>query len=257
MHVDSDTEIWQGRGSLVVSDTTGHDVELPDNVRAYLMTGTQHGPAGTPAAGICQQLSNPLPYAPMLRALLVALEQWVSDDRRPPASRYGSVDRGTLVPPDQASTGFPEIPGVNYNGLVNGQRLIDHGVQPPEEGEAYPVFVVRMDRDGNEIDGVRNPLLQVPAATHSGGNLRAAGNAEGELCSLTGSYIPFAATREERLASGDPRLSLEERYRSQGAYVGQVARASAQLVRSRLLLRDDAEQILDQAIQSGIGAPVM
>jgi hypothetical protein len=253
MHFDSETELWQARGSLVVTDTTGQDLKLPKNVRAYFASGTQHGPAAEPAFGICQQLSNPLAYIPVLRPVVVALEQWVEDGRRPPATRYGSVDAGTLVPPDEESTGFPAIPDVTYNGLLNGLRLNDHSVQPPAEGEAYPVLVSKTDADGNSVAGVRLPLLEVPSATHLGWNLRTAGFGEDELCSTTGSYIPFAEEQADREAVGDPRLSLEERYKSHGAYVSRVARAAARLVSQRLLLEEDAERIVEIAANSEVG----
>jgi hypothetical protein len=251
MHFDSETELWQARGSLVVTDTTGQDLKLPKNVRAYFASGTQHGPAAEPSFGICQQLSNPLDYAPILRAVVVALEQWVDDGRRPPASRYGSADAGTLVPPE--SLDYPEIPGFTFDGLVNGLRLNDHSVQPPAEGEAYPVLVSKVDADGNAVAGIRHPLLEVPSATHLGWNLRAPGFAEGELCSTTGSYIPFAQDQADREAAGDPRPSLEERYESQGVYLNRVAREAARLVRQRLLLQEDADRILGAAAESGIG----
>jgi hypothetical protein len=253
MHIDSETELWQARGSLVVTDTSGADLDLPANVRAYLVTGTQHGPDAGPEFGICQQLSNPLDYAPVLRAVVVALEQWVEDGRRPPPTRYGSVDAGTLVPPDQESTGFPSIPDVRYNGLLNGLRLNDHSVQPPAEGEPYPVLVSKADADGNSVAGLRLPLLQVPSGTHLGWNLRAPGFAEDELCSTTGSYIPFAQDQADREAAGDPRLSLEERYESQGVYLSRVAREAARLVRQRLLLQEDADRILGIAAASDVG----
>jgi Alpha/beta hydrolase domain len=253
MHIDSETELWQARGSLVVTDTSGADLDLPANVRAYLVTGTQHGPDAVPEFGICQQLSNPLDYAPVLRAVVVALEQWVEDGRRPPPTRYGSVDAGTLVPPDQESTGFPSIPDVRYNGLLNGLRLNDHSVQPPAEGEPYPVLVSKADADGNSVAGLRLPLLQVPSGTHLGWNLRAPGFAEDELCSTTGSYIPFAQDQADREAAGDPRLSLEERYESQGVYLSRVAREAARLVRQRLLLQEDADRILGIAAASDVG----
>jgi hypothetical protein len=251
MHFDSETELWQARGSLVVTDTTGQDLKLPKNVRAYFTSGTQHGPAAEPAFGICQQLSNPLDYAPILRAVVVALEEWVDDGRRPPASRYGSADAATLVPP--GSLDYPEIPGFTYDGLVNGLRLNDHSVQPPAEGDAYPVLVPQIDADGNSQAGIRHPLLEVPSATYLGWNLRAPGFAEGELCSTTGSYIPFAKDEADREVVADPRLSLEERYASQGVYLSRVARAAARLVRQRLLLQEDAERILGAAAESGIG----
>lgn len=255
MHTDSDTEMWQARGSLVVTDTTGAHITLPDNVRAYLFAGTQHGPAATPARGICQQLSNPLNYKPHLRALTAALDRWVTDGRKPPASRYPTVADGTLVPPDQVSTGFPNIPGVTYNGLVNGLRLTDQSVQPPFEGAAYPVFVSKVDADGNGVAGVRHPLLEVPIATHTGWNLRAAGQAENALCSLTGSFIPFAVTETDRLLSGDPRPSLEERFGDHEGYAKAVKRAANELrkqEREGFLLNEDRKRIEEEAAQSDV-----
>jgi hypothetical protein len=197
IHIDSGLEYWQARASLVVTDTSGADIILPANVRVYLMSSTQHGPAANPSLGICQQLSNPLNYAPHDRALIAALNEWITDGTPPPESRYPKMADGTLVSPDQSSTGFPNIPGVTYNGLVNGVRLTDLSTQPPGEGAAYPVFVPIVDSDGNDVPGVRNPFLVAPTATHTGWNLRAAGQAENELCSLTGSYIPFAETKAE------------------------------------------------------------
>lgn len=68
------------------------------------------------APGICQQPGNPL--VPALRALLVALNEWVSKDKTPPASRVPRAD-GTLVESlPQAAVGFPSVPGVTYNGRM-------------------------------------------------------------------------------------------------------------------------------------------
>ena len=52
--------------------------------------------------------------------------------------------------------------------------------------------------------------------------------------------MPFARTRAEREAAGDPRPSLEERYGTQEGYVCAVRRAADRLVRDRYLLPDDA-----------------
>lgn len=254
MHTDTNSEVWQARASLVVTDTAGEDITLPDNVRAYLFDSAQHvWLGGVPARGICQQLSNPMDYQPIRRALLVALDQWVTDGTEPPASRFPSRADGTLVPSDQASTGFPAIPGVTYNGVFNWLRLTDYGVQPPAEGDFYPVFVTKVDGDGNGLAGIRPPDVEVPLATHTGWNLRAAGQAQNELCGTTGSYIPFAATRAERLASGDPRPSIEERYKNHGRYVSAIAHAVNRLRQQRLLLDADAQAYKEAAAQSGIG----
>ena len=244
-HVDTDTEIFQARGSPVVTDTSGAPITLPDNVRAYLIAGSQHAPAAAaslPEQG--QQLSNPLDYDVHIRALITALDEWVSDGRPPPDTRYPSVADDTLVPPDDFGAQFPDIPDFTYAGLVNELRLLDYSVQPPAEGEPYPVLVGAKDADGNNVAGVRHPFLAVPTGTHTGWNLRREGFAEDALLGLTGSYIPFAATRAERLVAGDPRPSLEERYSSHAAYVTRVARAAARLVRARLLLREDAAAII-------------
>jgi Alpha/beta hydrolase domain len=111
-----------------------------------------------------------------------------------------------------------------------------------------------VDSDGHDMAGLRRPDdVQTPLATHTGWNHRAAGFRQGDLCGLTGMYVPFAQTRAERLASGDPRPSIEERYRHHGAYVRAVARAAARLVRERLLLEEDKERIVEAAAESGVG----
>ena len=111
-----------------------------------------------------------------------------------------------------------------------------------------------MDKDGNETAGIRAVNLQVPLATHAGWNLRAKGFMEDELCYLNGQYIPFAKTKEEREKSGDPRLSLEERYKDQADYVQQVSRAARALVDERFLLPEDAERLISQAAKAKIFA---
>jgi hypothetical protein len=256
VHTDGEAEIWQARSSLIVTDPLGRHVELPDNVRAYVIAGTQHGGGAgvhvaTPRAGICQNLSNPMNLSQVRTALTVALYEWVDDGTEPPASRFPTVASGGLVRPGELD--FPSIPGVTYSGSVNGLSLLDHGSVPPTEGDAYAVLVGRVDADGNMVDGVRHPSLAAPIGTHTGWNLRREGFGEGGQCAGTGSFIPFAKTRAERMASGDPRPSLEERYPTHEAYVSAVRQAADALVSERLLLRADADQIVRRAEASGIG----
>lgn len=256
MQTDTDSEMWQARASLVATDTKGHDIKLPKIVRAYLFGGTQHYnayPIAPPSRGICQQLSNPLNYRPLLRALLVAMDWWVTYGIEPPYSHFPQRHDGTLVHSDQHSTGFPHIPGVTYNGGFNFLQLTDYDVQPPAVDGYYPVYVPKVDSDGNAIAGIRLPDIEVPIATYTGWNLRASGYAGGELCSGTGSYIPFAKTKAERQASGDPRLSIEERYKNHDNYVRKVTRAAHELVEDRLLLWEDAKKIIEAAKASDIG----
>jgi hypothetical protein len=267
IHTVSSTEYWQGRMSLDTTDVHGRfDLPQPRNVRLFHFAGTQHVPAAVPAAGICQQLSNPNLYQQSLRALLVALRSWVVSDVDPPASRIPTLHGGTLVDPAQQTIGWPGIPGVTYSGILDGLRLLDYGrrfdidresgvvEEPPRSAgrAAYRVLVPRVNRDGNEVAGVRGVGLEVPLGTYTGWNLRRAGFADGEECGLTGSFIPFARTRVEREASGDPRPSLEERYGDHAGYVAAVRAAAVPLVAAHLLLQADADTLITQADASSV-----
>ena len=265
IHTDSSTEYWQFRAALVTTDGLGNDIPLPENVRVYFMSSEQHGPAGVPARGICQQLNNPLPRGARHRAILVALDEWVTKGKRPPDSRYPRVSDGTLVPFDQASTGFPDIPGVVYAGLVNASGVRDFGplvmenrglvtLNPPVAvpGGEHIILVPRVDADGNDVAGVRVTQLQVPIATYAGWNVRAAGFTEGDLCDLNGMFLPFATTKAERLATGDPRLSLKERYKNHKGYVKAVKKAAKKLKKEGFLLKEDEKRIKKEAKESDV-----
>lgn len=265
----SSLEWWQERMSLDTTDGAGHDVALPSNVRVFHMTGTQHGPAreGAPA-GVCQQRPNPNPYQGAMRALLPKLLAWAAHGDDPPAARYPRVADGTLVRPDQASTGFPHIPGVTYNGVVMSPPNFDRGpgfdsprdtgvisVLPPrleDGGRRYEVLVPKVNADGNETDGVPSVTLEAPLGTYTGWNLRRAGFSEGDLCFLNGSFIPFATTRAERMRTGDPRPSLEERYHDHAGYVAAVRAAASKLETQGWLLKEDGERAIAAAEASAV-----
>ena len=254
VHSDGEAELWQARASLVVTDPAGEHIELPDNVRVYLLAGTQHGGGPgvhteAPGRGMCQNLTNPLALADTRSALSVALHEWVADGVAPPASRFPTVAGGGLVASNALA--FPDIPGVTYSGSYNPLHVADHRSLPPMQGDAYTVLVGRVDADGNMRDGVRHPNLAAPIGTHTGWNLRRAGFARGAQCAGAGSFIPFAPTEEARRASRDPRPSFEARYADHDTYVRAVDEAADTLVRERLLLPADAERIVDLARRSG------
>jgi hypothetical protein len=225
-------------------------------VRVYTIGSSQHGPSGsvsTTPSGVCQQPGNPNQWAPYVRAIGIALDDWVTKGFAPPPSQYARVADGTLVQPGH--DGFPAIPGVNYTGWYNPVAVLDKSVLPnmPIPGESYTVLVPRMDADGNDASGVRSIDVQVPVATYTGWGLRRAPYAENEDCALTGQYIPFKATRAERIAAGDPRPSVKERYPTHAVYVGKVAKAVKQMVSQRYLLPEDGIAILQKAAASTIG----
>ena len=256
IHSDGEAELWQARASLLVTDPVGRHIELPDTVRVYLVSGTQHGGGqgvhrASPSQGICQNLNNPLALAQIRLALSVALYAWVVNGVEPPASRFPTVKNGGLVAAD--GLGFPAIPGVKYSGSYNGLQLHDYRSFPTTDGDAYTVLVGRVDADGNMVDGVRHPNLSAPIGTHTGWNLRRDGFGEGGQCAGTGSFVPFASDRAERDALGDPRPSLAERYPTRAEYVRMVTHVADDLVRDRLLLPHDAKTIVELARNSSVG----
>jgi hypothetical protein len=204
--------------------------------------------------------------ADTMRALTVALVEWVVKDIPPPPSRYPTIAERTLVQATRAATGFPSIPGVDFpDNLVNAVLEYDFGStfdyddmsgviarQPPAIRKVLPTLVPRVDLDGNEIAGVASVLHQAPLGTYLGWNLQAVGFFKGQLCGFVGGYVPFAPTRTERLDAADPRLSLEERYGSQEGYMCVVTRAAERLVSERLLLREDAERVVKAAASTRV-----
>ena len=64
--------------------------------------------------------------------------------------------------------------------------------------------------------------------------------------SFYGSFIPFAKTTAEREKSGDPRLSIAERYISRDEYMGKFAEAAMKLIHERFLLREDLPALLER-----------
>jgi hypothetical protein len=242
---NSSNEYWAKASSMMQTDSLGHDLGGVANVRYYLLASLPHGGGNGP--GICAQPRNPLRPNAALRALLVDLDAWVTAGTTPPDDRMPRIADGTLVPPlPQEVSGFPRLPGVVYNGVHHTGDLFDFGpdidkgfvsVLPPKLlGTPYPVFVPKADADGNDIAGIRLPDVAVPVATYTGWALRADGL---DGCDAAGQKIAFARTRAERLATGDPRLSLEERYRDRLDYVEHVAHAAAALKAQRLLLDED------------------
>jgi hypothetical protein len=249
MEVNTSTEYWQKGASLLTTDPLGQaDVALPGTARAYLVaSGFHYGRAGlTATRGPCLHPRNTLNPAPTLRALLVALEDWVTRGIAPPPSRVPRLADGTLVAAGE--TGFPYVPGLRLPDAPNAIARFASFVDPrPEGGPQYRPLVPKVDADGHEIAGIRLPEVAAPLATHTGWNLYAEPFPAGELCDREGSRLPLARTRAEREAQGDPRPSLEERYPAPGDHAAAVARAAELLVADRLLLPEDAERLVGAA----------
>jgi len=114
------------------------------------------------------------------------------------------------------------------------------------------MLVPRTDADGNELGGVPVVLRDAPLGTYLGWNITAAGFHKSQNCDYTGGVVPFAVTRAERMASGDPRLSLEERYGTHAGFVQAVAAAAKKAVDKGFLLQADADDLVAQAAASHV-----
>ncbi len=272
MYTNTSAEYHRGDASLIHTDPDGaRDVTPGPRTRVYHFAGTEHGlgywpPVDTVAAAAdatgamerSRHLRGVVEYARLLRALLIRLDRWVTEGVEPPPSRHPRLDDGTAVAPESLAPLFARIPGARYPAHSPRPQRLDFGPEagagrveqaPPKVvGLPFGSRVSAVDADGNERGGIVLPELAVPLATHTGWNLRHPdiGGAE-QLLVFAGSTLPFAHTRAEREASGDPRLSIAERYRSRDEYLGRVRAAAERLVSEGYLLAEDVARSVAMA----------
>jgi hypothetical protein len=245
IYTDTSVEYWgQGRAAALTHTAIDgkRDADVPDNVRIYLLSGTQHGEAAfPPPAGNGQSLPNPTPQANVMRALLRAMHQWATTGTKPPDSKHPQLRDQTLV--TLTALRFPEIAGVSDPRGIEGPGQIVNGKFAP-----LPFLVPQVDKDGNEVGGIRVPEVTVPLATTTGWNFRSEkiGNPS-TIVALTGSYIPLARTRAERELKRDPRSSIAERYKGRDDYLQRIRSAATDLVKQRFLLEEDVDNVVQRA----------
>jgi len=264
-------EMWSLQASPLFHDAYGKkDIEQPDNLRIYYLAGGQHSissnainwrPESTLYPG-----STAVDGAGIKRALWIAFEEWVVNGIEPPANMIPKIKDGSLVFPEDLK--FPEMKGLSWNtgngkmkipdftyfGIINSMTLLDFGpdfieydesgiatILPPNmPGNEYAIMVSQVDEDGNEIAGIRSIDLIVPTGTSFGFNYTTKPEL-GDLAGLSGAFIPFHKTKKERLAAGDTRLSLEERYGNKTEYIKRVTEAVQMMISRRLVLQEDGD----------------
>ncbi len=227
IETNTSTEYWQKGASLLTTDPLGtRDVALPDNSRVYMIAGSQHGGRAGISSDPGPNVNPRNPHNPMpaVRALLVALDDWVVKGAAPPASRTPTLKDGTLVEPDK--TGFPAIAGAAVVTVTNKVRAGD---------KAYRTLVSKVDADGNEVAGIRLPDIAVPLATYTGWNEYKPPYPKGELADRDGSYLVFPAEK------------IAQRYRNRADYAAKVQATVEQLMKERFLLKEDADRYLEKA----------
>jgi hypothetical protein len=266
--IDEELVFWQWKASLNVVDGLGQGIPVPNNARLYFQNGFGHiGAVGLLAppqpAGICQNPTQGLAAVSVTpRALVIAMDEWADQGITPPKSNYPGIQHKTLVPLDGYRAAFPAIPGVEPPSVMNELNVLNFGpffdsegglqtLLPPVLGPRYTVLVPTPDEDGVGLAGIQTIFTRAPLGTNVGWNVRAGFRAP-DLCSLSGSFVPFAETKAERLASGDSRKSLEERYKDHDGFVKAVRKAAKKLVRERFLLEEDAETFIRAAEASDV-----
>ena len=264
IYTNTSSEYWGGHGALAHVSADGiTDVEPPNVVRSWLFCGTQHGPASLPLSDTNPdtgargtQALNYVDYRPLMRAALVHLDQWVTHGQEPPGNRYPNHADESIVPAQQLGELFRAIPGVEFPEHLKTMRRLDFGPErtvptqiPPVVGEALPPLVSAVDADGNEVGGIRLPAVSVPLATYTGWNVRhpdigGAGQVLAPGGTVVGCAIPFAVSRADRMATGDPRPSIQERYASRDEYLARVREAGQQLVADGFMLPEDIDTVV-------------
>ncbi|WP_169979424.1 alpha/beta hydrolase domain-containing protein [Tautonia rosea] len=256
---NTSAEYWTRAASLLHTDVDGTvDVGHDPNVRIYFIAGGQHGVTTETSRGIYVNLINTLDYRGVLRALLVALDDWATRGVEPPPSRYPRIDDGTLIRADAYRRTFPELPGIalprthyvptrlNFGPRWESEGIIDE--VPAVAGQPFLSLVPAPDADGNDRAGIRLPQLAVPVATFTGWNLRSVeAGAAGQLAKFNGSLLPFPGDERQRVAKGDLRLSVQARYPNFAHYLGLYSECLLELESQRFLLDEDVVRLLRAA----------
>ena len=279
-------EVWALKMTMEwVGSSADADIPLPANVRRYYIASSTHGggaggfntslnPTASPGCpgnnfGTGVLAANPMPHVETVNAIRARFRAWVMNGTPPPDSVWPRLARGELVDANKTAMSFPTLPSLRPTipepDFIMPVLDYDWGPQfnytdasgvptnaPPPIRQAIRMRVPKVDADGNEVGGVPLVLLDAPLGTYLGWNIAADGFHKGQLCNYVGGMIPFAKTAQERQASGDPRPSLQERYRDHAGYVEAVNKAAANAVAQGFLLPEDAQRLQRAAEASAV-----
>lgn len=238
MYVNSATDYWTRAASLLHTTTDGtKDLNLDSNVRIYSLSGLTHTDS---RIGIIS------------RALLTALDEWVTLDNQPPNSNYPKISDGTLVPFEEALNKLPNIKGLIKPSSIYCPYKLDMGPRWEREGISdnnpplikgkYKCLVPQVDKDGNEISGIRLPEVELPVATFLGWSMRNSSYSE-TLRRNNGNVYLLPINESEKT---DSRLSIQERYPSKSEFLYQVIKSLLYLKNERYILDEDFATMLQQ-----------
>jgi hypothetical protein len=220
----------------------------------------------------------------MVNRMRVALRDWLMNDTPPPPSVWptmrGPKGERNLVEPTKAAMGFPSgVPGIPDSIFLPENFIFpvfdydwgpeyDHSEAsgnptnaPPAIKRVIKMLVPRVDKDGNELGGIPTAQRDAPLGTYLGWNVTAGPGDPGydgrpfhagQVCNYVGGMVPFFKKKADRLAAGDPRLSLEERYVTHAGYVAAVNAAANNAFAKGYLLAADRDTLIAQAVASDV-----
>ncbi len=249
-YINSSTDYWTRAASLLHTDVQGKkDLAIDPHVRMYAIAGRAHTSGRIGIIG---------------RALLTAMDEWLSRGITPPDSRIPKISDNPLVTLAQFKKTFPKIPGSALPPSLYQPYRLDHGPRwetqgikdnvPPKIGEKYVCLVPQVDKDGNEIAGIHLPEISAPLATYTGWSLRPE-SFSNTLRRNAGKIWPLPGTKQERLQKRDPRLSIVERFPTKADYMFAVSKSVLNLKHQRLLLDEDVTMLLTEAAEQDFWPP--
>ena len=258
-YVDAASSYWTRAASL--GHVTGDgliDLDIHPRARIYAIAGGTQNVVPSADRGTTAQCRAALDYRPVLRSLLLHLDGWVTLKREPPPSMVPRVGDNSLVKLSDYIAAFPKVTGLRTPTRLYEPARLDLGarfaaegvidVMPPRAGKSWPVLVPTPDSDGLDKAGLRMPEIAVPLGTYTGWNLlNAATGAPERLARSDGSFLPFPSDEDQRLASGDPRPSVKERYPTRDAYTKAYAAATLALAEKQLILGSDVNPMIERA----------
>lgn len=258
--VNSATEYWARGGSLIHAAVDGSaDIAADRRARVYLVAGANHVPASGGDRGDFAHCRNPLDQRPVLRAMLLHLDGWVTLKKDPPPSIVPTITDGTLGKLSAYNEAMPKISALRLPSKLLEPPRLDFGPQfgsdgiaaivPPKiAAKAYTALVPLPDLDGLDKGGIRMPELVAPLGTYTGWNLQnAATGAPERIARWSGSFVPFARNENERLAAADTRSSIAERYPKRENYIEAYAAATLALAKQELIVGSDINGMIDRA----------
>ena len=258
-YVDTSSEYW-ARAASLTHTAADSSADLAPNARArlYMISGGAHFLNPPADRSIFAHCRDPLDYRPLMRSLLLHLDGWVTLQKEPLPSAIPTLSDGTLGKLSQYLDAFPKVPGLrtptrmlepprlDYGGRFASEGIAD--VVPPKVGKTFTVLVPMPDADGLDRAGIRLPDISVPLGTYTGWNPQnAATGAPERLARYDGSFLPFEPDENLRIAAGDPRPSIKERYPTRDAYTKAYAAATLALAEKELILGSDVNPMIERA----------